>query len=139
MNYSQTTRYAQIKENEWAVGHPLSFTNFTSCIGIAGRKSKQNGELFGIHLVQATDDFFNEDDAKKVVDLVTYNCERGDELYLFGFLETWEANPAYATLKSGLSDNFQIKLYDKNVDTNGCFTVNTDTITSKMKFIFVKS
>jgi hypothetical protein len=135
MNYTQNTIInSEIKENEWAISNKLKFSKFTSCIGVVGYNKKSNGVLFGIHLVQATDDFFNDDDAKKVAELVANHCEKGN-VKLFGCLVAWEQNSAYDKLKELLKKKSYIVEEVNRPKDDGIYTVTYNTITSQIDIV----
>ncbi|NEP11965.1 MAG: hypothetical protein F6K14_17505 [Symploca sp. SIO2C1] len=135
MHYTQNTiRNSKIKENEWAISNRLNFAAFTSCIGIVGYDQKSNGALWGIHLVQAAEDFFNENDAQTVAGLVENYCEK-ENIKIFGCLSAWKSNPAYDKLKSSLVDKgFKVEEVNTPKD-DGVYTVTYNTITSQIDIV----
>jgi hypothetical protein len=135
MNYTQNTvANSKIKENEWATSNRLNFATFTSCIGIAGYQKNQNGSLWGIHLVQAQDDFFSAADAQKVTGLAKSHCEKGN-IKIFGCIDTWRQNPAYDQLKLLLTGaGFNLEEVTNPKD-DGVYTATFNTITSKIDIV----
>lgn len=135
MDYTQNTNPSgsKIKENEWALSNRLSFSAFTSCIGVVGYDKKKNGVLWGIHLVQAVDDFFNNSDAQKVANLVAGYCE--PKLKIFGCIDAWRDNPAYGELKRLLTGKgFQVEEVSSPKD-DGTYTVTFNTVTSGIDIV----
>lgn len=135
MNYIQNTiKDSKITENQWQISNRLNFSKFTSCIGLVGYNKKSNGVLFGIHLVQATDDFFNDEDAKKVTELAVKYCEKG-KVKLFGCLAAWQDNPAYDKLKELLTKKEFIVQEVTKPNDDGVYTVTYNTITSEIDIV----
>ncbi|MFM2483306.1 hypothetical protein [Celerinatantimonas sp. YJH-8] len=136
MNYTQNTHpeTSTIKENEWALSNRLNFSPFTSCIGLVGYDKNRNGGLWGIHLVQAVDDFFNDEDAKKVSQLAVAHCEK-KQLKLFGCASSWELNTAYSELKRLLANQgFRVDVITQPKD-DGSYTTTYNTVTGSIDIV----
>lgn len=118
---NSTSSEDRLQENEYTIGDPIFYGKFTSCIGIAAY-AKENQGIFGIHLVQAKEDFFSDEDAVKVAELVQRYCPVGEAVYLFGLLDFWEGLPAFATLKQLLRKaGFELCEYTMYRDREGYY------------------
>lgn len=88
-----------IREQEYATGPKVRFTNFTSCIGIV---VKNGASLTGVHLVMdSLDDnsMFGEEGVTNVIQVLGVRYEKG---VIVGFTGSWSRIPAYTSLKQKL-------------------------------------
>lgn len=155
---AKTSALIPLRENQYETGNPIYFSNFTSCIGIVGRRKNKNGELFGIHLIMSHESYesetngFGENEATEVVKLITENCDINDEqgITIFGQINAWNSNPYddnYQPIKPSYLDLIQDSLInngfsvqvEKDIEAEGKYRAELDTITSTLNLVFLPS
>jgi hypothetical protein len=72
-----------VAELQWAAAPEVGFTYFDSCLGLLGRDGT---DVIGVHLVMATDDFF-DDEAAALAASVVLRCA---EVAVVGNVRLWE-------------------------------------------------
>jgi hypothetical protein len=72
-----------ISELHWGAAPEVGFTYFDSCLGLLGR---DGNDVIGVHLVMATDGFF-DDEAAALAASVVLRCS---EVAVVGNLRLWE-------------------------------------------------
>ncbi len=76
-----------IAENEWCVAKGFTTTHIDSCLVIVAPVGSM---LFGMHLVQAHDDFFSDADAAAVLKVMSAAGANLHEVSLHGSVDDWE-------------------------------------------------
>ncbi|KZB55546.1 hypothetical protein AUP42_03200 [Thalassospira lucentensis] len=97
--FSQAANPLAIAECEYASAAEIRFSTFTSCIGIVGIR---NGEVFGIHLPLAVDDFVTNAD----IDAALVHCQGLAQTTITGVIGAWTSSrpTVYAYLVAQLGN-----------------------------------
>lgn len=106
-----------IHENEWCVAKSFTTSHIDSCLVIVAPVGTMK---FGIHLVQAHDDFFSDADAAEVLKIMSDAGAKADQASLHGSVEDWtdSYNPACQKLVSQLA----VPLARQHIG-HGCLTI----------------
>jgi len=79
---NQTMMTDQVAELQWGRADAVRFTYFDSCLGLLGREGNR---VVGVHLVMATDQFF-DDEAAALAASVVIRCP---EVWVIGNVQLW--------------------------------------------------